>query len=137
MLPSYFIAASAAILLLLGTIHLIYTFSGSKLHPRDATLKVRMQEVAPVISRETTMWRTWIGFNASHALGALLFGAIYAYLPLVHSEFFFKSGFLVTLGLVTLAGYMLLARLYWFSVPFRGAVTAAVLYVLGLVVRYA
>jgi hypothetical protein len=137
MLPSYFIAASAAILLLLGTVHLIYTFSGSKLHPRDAALKARMQEVPPVISRETTMWRTWIGFNASHSFGALLFGAIYAYLPLAHSDFFFKSGFLVMLGLVTLAGYMVVARLYWFSVPFRGVVAATVLYVLGLVVRFA
>ena len=131
MLPSYFIAASAAIVLLLGTVHLIYTFIGSKLHPRDAALKATMQEVPPVISRETTMWRTWIGFNASHSFGALLFGAIYAYLPLVHSEFFFKSGFLVMLGLVTLAGYMVLARLYWFSVPFRGIVAATVLYCWG------
>ena len=96
-----------------------------------------MQGAAPVISRETTMWRTWIGFNASHSLGALLFGAIYLYLPLLHSEFFFKSGFLLTLGLVALAGYMALARLYWFSVPFRGIVTATVLYCLGLVVRFA
>src|SRR6478672_11124095 len=137
MLPSYFIAASAAIVLLLGTVHLIYTFSGSKLHPRNAALKTRMQEVPPVISRETTMWRTWIGFNASHSFGALLFGAIYAYLPLVHSEFFFKSGFLLLLGLVTLAGYMVLARLYWFSVPFHGLVAAMALYCLGLVVRFA
>lgn len=137
MLPSYFIAASAAIVLLLGTAHLIYTFSGSKLHPRDTALKARMQEVSPVITRETTMWRTWIGFNASHSFGALLFGAIYAYLPLVHGDFFFKSGFLVTLGLVTLAGYVVLGRLYWFSVPFRGIVAATALYSLGLVVRFA
>ena len=30
------IAASAAIMLLLGLIHLLYTFKGTKLHPRDA-----------------------------------------------------------------------------------------------------
>jgi hypothetical protein len=137
MLPSYFIAASAAIVLLLGMVHLIYTFIGSKLHPRDAALKARMQEALPVITRETTMWRSWIGFNASHSFGLLLFGAIYAYLPLVHREFFFKSGFLVLLGLVTLAGYAVLARLYFFSVPFRGVIAATALYVLGLVVRFA
>jgi hypothetical protein len=137
MLPSYFIAASAAIVLLLGTVHLIYTFSGTKLHPRDAALTAKMQQVPPVISRETTMWRTWIGFNASHSFGALLFGAIYTYLPLVHGEFFFKSGFLLLLGLVTLAGYMVLARLYWFSVPFHAIVAATALYCLGLVVRFA
>jgi hypothetical protein len=137
MLPSYLIAAGAVILLLLGTVHLIYTFVGVKLHPRDAALKARMHEVTPVLTRETTMWRTWVGFNASHSFGAILFGLIYAYLPLRHSEVFFQSGFLVGLGLVTLAGYVVLGRLYFFSVPFRGIVAAAVLYVLGLVVRFA
>src|SRR4051812_36659877 len=106
MLPSYFVAAAAAIMLLLGTVHLVYTFFGVKLHPRDAALMARMHEVAPVITRETTMWRTWIGFNASHSIGAMLFGLIYVYLPLVHSDFFFKSKFLVLLGVVALAGYV-------------------------------
>jgi len=33
---SVFIAASAAIILMLGLVHLLYTFRGSKLHPRGA-----------------------------------------------------------------------------------------------------
>jgi len=137
MLDSYFIAAGAAILLVLGLLHLLYTFSGPKFDPRDAALKVRMQEVAPVISRETTMWRAWIGFNASHAYGAIFFGLMYGYLPLAHKDMFFKSPFLLGIGLVLLAGYVALGRLYWFSIPLRGIVAATVLYVLGLIVHFA
>lgn len=137
MLSSYFIAAAAAIILALGLAHLFYTFSGNKLDPRDAALKQRMQEVAPVITRETTMWRAWIGFNASHAFGAILFGLIYAYLPLAHAAMFFGSPFLIGLGLALLAGLVALGRFYWFSVPRRGIITAMVLYSLGLVVHFA
>jgi hypothetical protein len=75
-LAPFLIAASAAIILLLGLLHLLYTFRGSKLHPRDPELAERMREISPVISRETTMWKAWIGFNASHAYGATLFGLV-------------------------------------------------------------
>lgn len=137
MLDSWFIAAAAAILLALGLAHLLYTFVGPKFNPRDAALKQRMQEVAPVISRETTMWRAWIGFNASHAFGAIFFGWVYGYLALAQERFFFESPFLLLTGLALLAGYVVLGRLYWFSIPFRGIVAATVLYVLGLVVHFA
>jgi hypothetical protein len=137
MLDSYFIAAGAAVALVLGLIHLLYTYWGNKLHPRDDALKARMHEVAPVISRETTMWRTWIGFNASHSLGLIFFGVLYAYLPLAHPRMFFESPVLLATGLALMAGYVLLARRYWFSIPFRGIVTATVSYMLGLVVHFA
>jgi hypothetical protein len=137
MLDSYFIVTAAAIVLTLGLAHLLYTFRGTKLHPRDDALKQRMQEVSPVITRETTMWRTWVGFNASHSFGAILFGWVYGYLALRHPTFFFESPFLLLTGLALLAGYVVLGRLYWFSVPFRGLVTATALYLLGLVVHFA
>lgn len=137
MLDSYFIAAGAVIMLALGLVHLIYTFKTSKFDPRDAALKLRMQEVSPVITRETTMWRTWIGFNASHSFGAILFGWLYGYFALVHRDFFFNSPVLLITGVVLLAGYIVLGRLYWFSIPFRGIVTATVLYGLGLIVHFA
>jgi len=137
MLDSYFIAAGAVIILVLGLVHLLYTFGGNRFDPGDAALKQRMQEVPPVITRETTMWRTWIGFNASHSFGAIFFGLVYAYLPLAHADIFFKSPFLIGVGLAMLAGLVTLARLYWFSIPHRLIITATVSYVLGLVVHFA
>jgi hypothetical protein len=80
-LAPWLIAGSAAIMMLLGFIHPLYTFHGPKLLPRDRDLKARMQEVSPVITRETTMWKAWVGFNASHSYGAILFGAVYQAAP--------------------------------------------------------
>ncbi|RJG10116.1 hypothetical protein D3879_18970 [Pseudomonas cavernicola] len=136
-LPPLLIAASAAIILLLGLIHLLYTFYGSKLLPRDRELLARMQEVSPVITRETTMWKAWIGFNASHSYGAILFGGVYGYLSLVHSAFLFQSTFLLSLGLLLLFGYVFLGKRYWFSIPFRGILLATSLYVLALLINWA
>ena len=130
------VAASATIILALGILHLLYTFRGPKLLPRDPDLQTRMSEVSPVITRETTMWECWVGFNASHSLGAILFGAVYGYLALWHGTLFFQSYFLQWLGLLTLAGYVFLAKRYWFSIPFRGIVLATALYVLALVANW-
>jgi hypothetical protein len=133
-IKSLLVAASAAILLLLGLLHLVYTFYGPKLLPRDRALQARMQEVSPVISRETTMWKAWIGFNASHSYGLILFGAVYGYLALAHGEFLFQSVFLLSLGLATLLGYVFLAKRYFFSIPLMGVLLATILYSLALIV---
>lgn len=131
-LSSILIGASAAVILLLGLVHLLFTFRGPAFLPRERALKARMEEAVPVISRQTTMWKAWIGFNASHSVGAILFGLVYAYLALLHPAFLTASSFLLALGLVTLCGYLALARRYWFRTPFRGILLALVLYVAAL-----
>src|SRR5258708_39963381 len=89
------VGVSAGIILLLGILHLLYTFRGQKLHPRDAALETRMKEVSPVLTRETTMWKAWVAFNASHSCGAILFGLVYGYLAVAQSSFLFHSPFLL------------------------------------------
>jgi hypothetical protein len=132
-LPSLLLAASAAIILCLGTAHLWLTFRGTALHPRDESLTARMREVTPRLTRQTTMWRAWVGFNASHSVGAMLFGLTWGYLALAQPGVLFASVFLRGLGLVLLAGYAVLGWRYWFSIPFRGIALAAALYVAALI----
>lgn len=131
---SWLVAASAAVILLLGLAHLVITFRGPKLHPRDAALHAEMKKVSPVVTRQTTMWKAWIGFNASHSSGAIIFGLVYGYLALAHGSLLFQSPFLLLVGLAALAGYVFLARVFWFSIPFRGISLATALYVAALVV---
>lgn len=83
------------------------------------------------------MWKAWVGFNASHSMGAILFGTLYAHLALMQPSVLFQSTFLSILGGLFLAGYVVLGRLYWFSAPFRGIIVAFVLYVSAYVVRFA
>jgi hypothetical protein len=66
-------------------------------------------------------------------MGAILFGALYLFLAFEPSYFLFTSRFLLCLGFVYLAVMVVLARLYWFSVPFRGIALAAALYAAGIV----
>ena len=131
------VVASAAIAIFLGCLHLVFTFSGSKLNPRDPALQARMGEVAPVITRQTTMWKAWIGFNASHSCGLILFGAIYAYLTVAHPAILFQSVFLIAAGGLLLLGYLILAKLYWFRAPFRWVLLVLACYVAGFVVAWA
>jgi hypothetical protein len=61
--------------------------------------------VSPVITRETTMWRACIGFNATHSFGLILFGALFGYLAMRHSAFLLHSRSLLALGFVLLLSY--------------------------------
>src|SRR5919204_82482 len=60
-------------------------------------------------TRHTTMWKAWVGFNASHSYGLILFGTVYGSLALAHSDVLFQSVFLLSLGLLWLFGYVFLA----------------------------
>ena len=128
--------ASAVIILALGVMHLAFTFHGKKLTPRDPAVQVAMGEVSPVLTRQTTMWKCWIGFNASHSMGAMLFGLIYGYLALTHGALLFQSAFLLVVGLAMLGGLLVLGKQYWFSVPFRGICLSFACYVAALVLAW-
>jgi uncharacterized membrane protein len=137
LLAKIFMIASATIILVLGTVHLIYTFWGTKLTPRDPGLQMSMKKISPVITKETTMWRTWIGFNASHSMGAILFGLIYGFLALRHETLLFGSPFLLIVGLTMLSGFFILGKLYWFSVPFRGISLSLICYIISIAASWA
>lgn len=77
-LASVQVAASTATVLVLGSRHPLYTFRGNKLDPDEAGVRQLMERSHPRITRETTVWRAWIGVNTTHGLGPILFGLILA-----------------------------------------------------------
>ncbi|MCZ4317212.1 hypothetical protein O4H66_27750 [Comamonadaceae bacterium G21597-S1] len=137
LLQSYLVAASAVIILSLGVAHLWLTFAGTALHPRGTSLRAAMEHEHPHLTRQTTMWRAWVGFNASHSLGAILFGLMYGYFAVVAPETLFQSPYLLAVGLILLLAYVALGKRYWFSVPFRGIVLATVLYIAAIGAAFA
>jgi hypothetical protein len=124
-------ATSAAVLGALGGIHMVYTFFGNKLDPRDPAVREAMERANPVITRQTTVWRAAKGFNASHSLGLIEFALMYGYLALRRSDVLDGSIFLLVLGMGVQLTYLALARRYFFSVPFRGVALACALYASG------
>ncbi|MFL5577640.1 MAG: LIC_13387 family protein [Gemmatimonadaceae bacterium] len=136
MLSQMLVASGGGITLTLGTLHLVYSCGGAKLRPRDPELEAYMKRVNPVLTRQTTMWRGWVGFNMSHSLGAMLFGLLYGYLALAEPAVLFGSTFLAVVGGLFLFGYVILGFKYWFSVPLRGVLLALVCYVVGFGVAW-
>lgn len=132
-MPRILMVSSAVILLVLGIVHIVYTYSGSKLWPRDPAVQLAMSQSHLGITKETTVWRAWTGFNVSHSMAAILFGLIYAFLAVAHPQILFGSGYLLAVGFATLLGFVMLAKLYWFSVPFAGVTTSLVLYIASVV----
>ncbi len=128
---------SASIVFALGVVHLAYTFGGPMLTPRDPTLQISMSQISPVITKETTMWRCWVGFNASHSMGLILFGLVFGFLALAHEQLLFQSTFLIVVGLAMLAGFVVLCKVYFFSAPLTGISISLACYVASIVLSRA
>src|SRR6478736_4400320 len=120
---------STSIVFMLGVVHLVYTFWGPTLTPRDPALQISMSQIAPVITKETTMWRCWVGFNATHSMGLILFGLVFGFLALAHGQLLFQSPFLLVVGLAMLGGVVVLCKVYFFSAPFIGMSISLACYV--------
>ena len=123
---------SAGIIFTLGAIHLVYTFWGPLLTPRDPTLQISMSQISPVVSNETTMWRAWMGFNATHSMALILFGLVFGFLALAHDQLLFHSPFLLVVGLAVLVGLVVLCKLYFFSSPLIGVSISLACYVASI-----
>ena len=124
---------SASIVLTLGVVHFVYTFWGPMLTPRDPALQISMSQVSPFITKETTMWRCWVGFNASHSMGLILFGLVFGYLAVAHAKLLFQSPFLLVVGLAVLVGFVVLCKVYFFSGPFAGISVSLACYIASIV----
>jgi hypothetical protein len=123
---------SASIIFTLGVVHLVHTFWGPNLTPRDPALEISMSQISPVITNETTMWRCWVGFNASHSMGLLLFGLVFGFLALAHGQLLFRSPFLLIVGLATLVGFVVLSKFYFFSAPLIGISISLACYIASI-----
>ena len=131
MLAQAFFIAGAALLAALGSLHLVLTFFSTKFDPRDAATASAMRATTPRITRATTVWRCWIGFNASHSLGAMLFGAVYLLLAGAHMAWLRESSGLAWLAVAGSAAYLLLAWRYWFRTPLAGLIVATACFAAG------
>jgi len=123
---------SASIILYLGVIHFVYTFWGPNLTPRDPALQISMSQISPVITKETSMWRCWVGFNASHSMGLMLFGLVFGFLALAHDKLLFQSPFLLAVGLTMLGGFVALSKLYFFRAPLTSISISLACYVASI-----
>lgn len=137
MLAQYLWISGSLIFLLLGIAHLRLTFTGTKLFPKDNSTMEAMKQTQLRITKETTIWKAWTGFNASHSAGAIFFGAVNIMLA---SQYFWILQESVLIPFLTSAFvlfFLFLARAYWFRIPLIGVLLATLCFAVAMVLMQA
>jgi len=124
MMAKIFILIASSIFLILGITHLVYTFFTNKFLTRDGETNKRMNSTSPILTKETTVWKAWIGFNASHSVGAMFMGLINIMLVCQHFEVYQNSFNILLLDICIGIFYLFLAKKYWFKIPLLGILIA-------------
>lgn len=116
---------------LLGLVHFIYVMSTYKFHAFDENVTQAMQQTSPVISKDTSMWKAWQGFNYSHSIGVLWIPLIYIPISLHHLHILQLSVWLTLLPALMALSYAILAKRYWFVIPFVGSLLALLCFIIA------
>lgn len=125
MIAPCLIVFGSSILAFLGSIHLYYTFFSDKFSSRNPETDALMKNSSPILTKRTTIWKAWVGFNASHSLGAIFIGLANIILSIESFELYQKSVSLWILNLASIGFYLFLAKKYWFRIPFFGVLATA------------
>ena len=103
------------------------------LSPRDPAVRDAMAHDSVLLTRRTTLWLAWVGFNLSHSLGALLFGAVVVLIGRSSASFEAQATVFLPLAVLVSATYLVLGVRYWFRTPIIGISLASVCFVVSWV----
>ena len=134
MIGKYLWITASVIYLILGAIHLLYTFYTDKFSVRDKHTEEMMKKTFPVLTRETTMWKAWVGFNASHSIGVIFFGIINLIFTISYFEVLKSSALLLLLMIFVSLFYLFLGFKYWFKIPKTGILIATICFIIATIV---
>jgi hypothetical protein len=96
------------------------------LSPRDPAVREAMARDALLMTRRTTLWLAWVGFNLSHSLGAVLFGVMVVLIGRSPASFETQASVFLPLSVLVSATYLVLGVRYWFRTPIIGISLAGV-----------
>lgn len=135
MLTKYLYIAGCIPFLVLGLLHTVYTIADSysprRLVPYKSGVMGLMKESTLALTKETDMWRAWLGFNISHGVGMLFFSVTYLYLSILHVTFLERSLFLLSMAPAIALTYFVLSRKYWFRIPAAGSAIGLLCFAIG------
>lgn len=131
MTANYWWIIGSGFLLMLGIIHLLYTFFTNKFSSRNNVVIHEMKISFPVLTKKTTIWRAWVGFNASHSIGVIFIAVINIFIALQHPIILHTSLFYLLFNLAVAIFYLWLAHKYWFTIPFAGILLANCCYLIA------
>ena len=135
MLKNILVLTGSIIFALLGIVHLLYTFFTAKFLPADKSTVKSMKTTYPLISSQTTMWKAWIGFNASHSIGLMFFGMINITLVSFYRETLNDDFIIPSFNIIVCLSYLLLAKKYWFKTPLVAIAIATLCFITYFILR--
>ena len=100
-----------SIFALLGSIHLLYTLYSNKFDAYDSSVTQAMKGTSIILTKETTLWKAWVGFNASHSLGLIFIAIIYITLDLKYFDVIEQSLLLSLLPILIGLSYLSLIHI--------------------------
>jgi hypothetical protein len=122
MLAKFLWETGSVVITILATVHLYYTFFTNKFSSRNEKMVEEMKTSFPILTKKTTMWKAWIGFNGSHSSGAMFIGIINFYLAVYYFPFLQSDHFFFVFTIITMCFYGWLVKKYWFNIPFTGII---------------
>ncbi|MGH8601264.1 MAG: LIC_13387 family protein [Gammaproteobacteria bacterium] len=135
MLTKYLYIAGCIPFLVLGLLHTAYTIADTynprRLIPYKSGVMGLMKESTLALTKETDMWRAWVGFNISHGVGILFFSAIYLYFAIFHIAFLENSSLLLSAAPAIALTYLILSIKYWFRIPIAGSAIGLLCFATG------
>lgn len=118
-------AIAALIFILMGAVHggltLRDVFHPKSFTPTDPKVREAMQGARLAFNPRANVWRAWLGFNLSHSLGLLVFGAVVLAFAWRHFELFAGSLLVQAFLLLVAASYFVLSVQFWFWGPAVGS----------------
>ncbi len=103
------------------------------LSPRDPAVRDAMAHDTILLTRRTTVWLAWVGFNLSHSLGLLLIGVVVVLIGRTSASFQAQAAVFLPLAVLVSATYLVLGVRYWFRTPIIGISLASVCFLVSWV----
>jgi hypothetical protein len=133
MISRYLWEAGSAIAALMGAFHLRGTLFTNALHPRNPKLAADMKASALIVTDKLNLWKSWIGFNATHSNGAIFAGVVNFYLAWRYFQVLQADLFFPLLTILIMGFYVWVAAKYWFKMVLIPLIVALLLFIVSFV----
>jgi hypothetical protein len=106
----------------------------SSFAPTDDNVRLAMVDARLRLAPQTTIWRSWLGFNLSHSLGLVVFGGLLTEAAVRDFDFVARGPFLRTTSVVVALLYFWMAVRFWFWLPVTLSAVGAACFVVSALI---
>lgn len=127
---------ASLIFVLLGGFHGFLTLKDlinpTAFTPTDPALREAMQQSRIALHPGVNLWKAWIGFNVTHSLSLIFFGAPFLYFGIVKPNIFMSSVILQAIAVLVSAIYVILCIKFFFLTPAIASVIGLICFIVAV-----